>query len=82
MPPVILTGSDTVKGIVVETDKAVPALWVFPNPVLKRLLDDLLLCLRRRGFLMVEYRFFVAAFIVNIIKIRVSFKFSVSSMMR
>jgi len=68
VPPVILTGSDAVKGIVVETDKAVPALWVFPNPVLKRLLDYLLLCLCRRGFLVVEYRFFVAVFVINIVE--------------
>jgi len=63
MPPVILTGSFAVKGVVVIADKAVSPLWVFPNPVLERLLDNFLLCLCCRGFLVVEYRFFVAVFI-------------------
>ena len=68
MPPVILTGSFAVKGVVVIADKAVSAFWVFPNPVLKRLLDNFLLCLCRRGFLVVEYRFFIAVFVINIVE--------------
>lgn len=68
VPPVIFTGAHGVKGIVVVTDKAVPALWVFPYPVLERLLDDFLLCLRRRGFLGVEHRLFVAILVINIIE--------------
>ena len=66
MPSVIFTGSFAVKGVIVITDKAVSAFWVFPYPILKRLLDDFLFRLCRRGFLMVEYRFFVAVFVVNI----------------
>ena len=68
MASVILTGSDRVKGIVVGTDKAVSAFWVFPYPVLKRLLNDFLLCLCRCGFLMVEYCLFVTVFVIHIVK--------------
>ena len=68
MPPVILTGSFAVKGVVVVADKSVSAFWVFPNPILKRLLDGFLLCLCRRGFLVVEHRFFIAVFIINIVE--------------
>ena len=68
MPPVILTGSFAVKGVVVIADKAVSPFWVFPNPVLERLFYHLLLRLCRRGFLVVEYRFFIAVFIINIVE--------------
>ena len=68
MASVILTGSHRVKSVVVITDKAVSPFWVFPYPILKRLLDDFLLCLCRRGFLMVEYCLFVAVFVIHIIK--------------
>ena len=54
MTAVILTGSDRVKSIVVGTDKTVSAFWVFPYPICKSLFDNFLLCLCRRGFLMVE----------------------------
>ena len=40
------------------------------------------LCLCRCGFLMIEHRFFVSVFIIHIIKNRVSFRFSVSSIIR
>lgn len=68
MPPVILTGSFAVKGVVVIADKAVSAFWVFPNPVLERLLDNFLLCLCRRSFFCIEHRFFIAVFVIHIIK--------------
>ena len=68
MASVIFTGSDRVKCVIVVTYKAVSPLWVFPNPVLKRLLYHLLLCLRRRGFLMVQHRFFIVVFVINIVK--------------
>ena len=68
VPPVIFTGAHGVKGIIVVADKAVPAFRVFPYPVPKRLLDDFLLCLRRRGLLGVEHCLFVAVFIVNIVE--------------
>ena len=68
MAPVILTGTDAVKRVVVIADKAVSPFWVFPNPILKRLLDGLLLCLCCGGFLMVEYRRLFAIFIIHIIK--------------
>ena len=68
MASVILTGADRVKSVIVGTDKAVSAFGVFPNPILKRLLDNFLLCLCRCGFLMIKYCFSVAVFVQNIVK--------------
>ena len=68
MTSIILTGADRVKSIIVIPDKAVSPFWVFPYPVLKRLLDDFLLCLRRRGFLCVEYSLSVSVLVIDIIK--------------
>ena len=68
MASVILTGSHRVKSVVVITDKAVSPFWGFPYPILKRLLDDFLLRLCRRGFLCIEHRFFIAVFVIHIIK--------------
>ena len=68
MTAVILTGTDTVKSVVVISDKAVSPFWVFPYPIRKRLLDSFLLCLCCCCFLGVEHRFFVAVFIVHIVK--------------
>ena len=68
VPPIIFTGSHGVKGVVVVADKAVPALWVFPYPVLECLLYHLLLCLCRRGLLGVEHRLFAAVLVINIIE--------------
>jgi hypothetical protein len=68
MAPVILTGTDAVERVVVIEDKTVSPFWVFPNPVLERLLDGFLLCLCCGGFLMVEYRCLFAIFIIHIIK--------------
>ena len=68
MASVIFTGSHRVKSVVVITDKAVSPFWGFPYPILKRLLDDFLLRLCRRGFLCVEYGFFVSVLVIHIIK--------------
>ena len=68
MASVIFTGSDTVKSIIVIADKTVSPFWVFPYPILECLLDSFLLCLCSRGFLCVEHRFFVAVFIIHIVK--------------
>ena len=68
MAAVILTGSDRVEGIVVIADKAVSAFWIFPYPVRKRLFNHFLLCLRRRGFLVVKYCLFIAVFVIHIVK--------------
>ena len=68
MAAVVLTGTDTVKSVIVITNKAVSPFWVFPYPIRKRLLDSFLLCLCRRCFLCVEHRFFVAVFIIHIVK--------------
>ena len=68
MPSVILTGSFAVKGIIIIPYKAVSAFWVFPYPILKRLFDNFLLCLRRHRFLLVQHRFFIAILVINIIE--------------
>ena len=68
MASVILTGTNGIKSIIVIPDKTVSPFWVFPYPILKRLLDDFLLCLRRRGFLCVEYSFSVSVLVIDIIE--------------
>ena len=68
MASVVFTGTDGIKCVIVVAYKPVPPLWVFPYPVLKRLLYHLLLCLRRRGFLMVQHGFFIVVFVINIVK--------------
>ena len=68
MAAIVLTGTDTVKSVVVIADKAVSSFWVFPYPIRKRLLDGFLLCLCCRRFLCVEHRFLVAVFVVHIVK--------------
>ena len=66
--PVILTRAGIVKGVIIVTGQAAPALRIFPYPVGKCLFDDFLLCLRRCGFLCVEYRLFIPMFVINIVK--------------
>ena len=68
MTSIVLTRADGIKSVIIIPDKAVSPFWVFPYPILKRLLDDFLLCLRRRGFLCVEYGFFVSVLVIHIIK--------------
>ena len=68
MTSIVLTGTDRIKSVIVIPDKAVSPFWVFPYPILKRLLDDFLLCLRRRGFLCVEYSFSVSVLVIDIIE--------------
>ena len=68
MASVILTGTNGIKSIIVIPDKAVSPFWVFPYPILKRLFDDFLLCLCRRGFLCVEYSLSVSVPVIDIIE--------------
>ena len=68
MTSIVLTGTDRIKSVIVIPDKAVSPFWVFPYPILKRLFDCFLFCLCRRGFLCVEYSFFVSVLIIDIIK--------------
>ena len=68
MAAIVLTGTDTVKSVIVISDKTVSPFWVFPYPILKCLLDSFLLCLCCRRFLCIEHRFFVALFIIHIVK--------------
>ena len=65
---VVLPGPDGVKTLVVELAQPVPAALVFPNPVLKLLLDELLLALGDGGLFLVEHGNLVAVLIFNVIK--------------
>ena len=66
--PVILTGPYAVELVVVEPCQTLPPGWVFPNPVLERLLDKLLLALGDSRFLFVQDRNAVAVFVLHIVK--------------
>ena len=68
MASVILTGTDTVELLIVEPDKLFTAVRIIPNPVLKALLDKLLLRLCNLRFLVVENCFLSALIILNIIE--------------
>ena len=62
VPPIVLTGTDTVEGFVVNTAQQFPAINVFPDPLGKLLLDEFLPVLGNRGFLFVEDRLFFLPF--------------------
>ena len=66
--PVILTGPYAVELVVVEPCQTLPPGWVFPNPVLERLLDKLLLALGDSRFLLVQDGNAVAVFVLHIVK--------------
>ena len=68
MPPIVLTGTDTVEGFVVNAAQQFPAINVFPNPFGKLLLDEFLPVLGNGGFLFVEDRLFLAVLVLNIVK--------------
>ena len=68
MPPIILTGADAVEGFVVNTAQQFPAVDVFPDPLGKLLLNQLLPVLGNGSFLLVEDRLFLAVLVLNIVK--------------
>ena len=55
MASVILAGAGAVHFLVVLAHQRFTALRVFPNPILERILDKLLLLRRKGGFLGIEY---------------------------
>ena len=67
MASIVLPGADRVKFLVVEPRQPLPALRVFPNPILERLLDKLLLTLGDGGFFLVQDRSPIAMLVLHII---------------
>ena len=68
MASVILTGTDTIELFVVELAKSFSALRIRPYPILKALLDKLLLCLSDCGFFFIQNCFLLAVCIFFIIE--------------
>ena len=65
---IVLSGTDGIELLVIKLTQALSAVWVFPDPVLERLLDHFLLALCDGGFLFVQHRCFLAAGIIDIIE--------------
>ena len=68
MTSVVLTGTQAVEFIVVKATESFSALRVRPNPILKALLDQLLLCLCDCCFLLVQDGFLFAVCVLHIVK--------------
>ena len=68
MAPVIFPGPDAVEFLIVEPRQPVPAVLVFPDPILKRLFDELLLALGDGRLLLVEHGDPVAMLVLDVIK--------------
>ena len=68
MAPVVLPGADAVELLIVELTQPLPALRVFPNPILERLLDKLLLTLGNGGLFLVQNRRPIAMLVLDVIK--------------
>ena len=66
--PVILAGPGAVELYIIELCQLLPALGVFPYPVLERLLDKLLLALGDGGLLLVQNGLFLPVLVLNIVK--------------
>ena len=66
--PIVLPGPDAVELLVVELAQPVPAVLVFPNPVLERLFDELLLALGDGRLLLVEHGDPIAMLVLDVIK--------------
>ena len=68
MAPIILTGADTVEFVVIQPYQLFPSCGITPYPILKALLDKLLLRLGDSGFLFIEDSFLFALIIFDIVK--------------
>ena len=68
MASVILTGPNGIKGFIVDKTQLLPTVDIFPNPLGKLLLDQLLPVLGNGGFLLVENRLFIAVFVLYIVE--------------
>ena len=65
---VVLTGANGVEFLVVKAAKSLSAGWVRPNPILKTLLNQLLLCLCDCRFLLVQNGFLFAVCVLYIVE--------------
>ena len=68
MASVILTGTDTVELVVIQPYQLFPSCGITPYPILKALLDQLLLRLGDSRFLFIENSLLFAFIIVHIVK--------------
>ena len=68
MAPVILTGTDTVELVVIQPHQLFPSCGITPYPILKALLDKLLLRLGDSRFLFIEDSFLFTLIIFDIVK--------------
>ena len=68
MAPIILTGADTVEFVVIQPYQLFPSCGITPYPILKALLDKLLLRLGNSGFLFIEDSFLFSLIIFHIVK--------------
>ena len=66
--PVILPWADRIEPLIIIFGQPLPALWIFPDPFLERLLDQILLSLRNSGFLSVQDWLTFPLFILHIVK--------------
>ena len=66
--PVVLAGPGAVELVVIEPRQAFSPGRVFPNPILERLLDKLLLALGDGGFFLVQDGGFLPISIFNVVK--------------
>ena len=65
---IVLTGTQAVEFIVVKAAEPFSALRVRPDPILKALLDQLLLCLCDCRFLLVQNGFLFAVCVLYIVE--------------
>ena len=68
MAPIILTGADTVEFVVIHPYQLFPSCGITPYPILKALLDKLLLRLGDSRFLFIEDSFLFTLIILDIVK--------------
>ena len=65
MASVIFAGTYAIELGVVERGQSVTTVRIFPYPVAERVLYELLLLLRKYGFISVQYALLTAAFIIH-----------------
>ena len=65
---IVLTGTQAVEFLIVKDAKPFSAFRVRPDPILKALLDQLLLCLCDCRFLLVQNGFLFAVCVLHIVK--------------
>src|SRR5699024_10373756 len=66
--PVILPWPDRIEPFIIIFGQPLPAPGIFPDPLLERLLDQILLALRNSGFLSVQDWLTFSLLILHIVK--------------